>query len=170
VLGRALDLSPIVGSLPTQLDADIPSLHAREVRVHDVRVVGGRNPAQSSGRTTARGLSRRYRRQFRQRRWSLYGAPWLQLVANRSQIACVRNRGNQWVWSRLWSFRGSAPPDFHLPSVVPGRYHCRRLDHQHDGAAQGMRTVHDAARDRHPVTGAEHERFAPLYLELKPAL
>jgi hypothetical protein len=26
-----------------------------------------------------------------------------------------------------------------------------------------MRTVHDAARDRHPVTWAEHERLAPLY-------
>ena len=71
---------------------------------------------------------------------------------------------------KLLGWNGSAPPDSHLPSVVPGRHHCRWLDHQHNGAAQGMRTVHDAARDRHPLTGAEHERFAPLYLELKPAL
>ena len=55
-------------------------------------------------------------------------------------------------------------------SVVPGRHHCRRLDHEHNGAAKGMRTVHDAARDRHPLTGTEHERLAPLYLELEPAL
>ena len=26
------------------------------------------------------------------------------------------------------------------------------------------------ARDRHPLTGAEHEQLAPFYLELKPAL
>ena len=65
---------------------------------------------------------------------------------------------------------GSAPQDSHLPSVVPGRHHCRWLDHQHDTAPEGMRPVHDAARDRHPVTGAEHERLATLYLELKPAL
>jgi hypothetical protein len=58
----------------------------------------------------------------------------------------------------------------HLPSVVPGRHHCRWLDHEQNGAAaKGMRTVLDAARDRHPLTGTEHERFAPLYLELKPA-
>jgi hypothetical protein len=99
----------------------------------------------------------------------------------------------RWVWSRSWSFRiqnapalrfstrpphevellgwnGSAHPDSHLPSVVPGRYHRRRLDHEHNGASKGMRTVHDAARDRHSLTGAEHERLAPLYLELKPAL
>jgi hypothetical protein len=97
------------------------------------------------------------------------------------------------VWSRSWSFlmqnapalrfstrpphevellgwNGSAPLDSHLPSVVPGRHHCRWLDHEHNGAAKSMRTVHDAARDRHPLTGTEHERFAPLYLELKPAL
>jgi hypothetical protein len=65
---------------------------------------------------------------------------------------------------------GSAPLDSHLPSVVPGRHHCRWLDHEHNGAAKGVRTVHDAARDRHPLMGTEHERFAPLYLELKPAL
>jgi hypothetical protein len=63
---------------------------------------------------------------------------------------------------------GSAPLDSHLPSVVPGRHHCRWLDHEHNGAAKGMRTVHDAARNRHTLTGTEHERFAPLYLELKP--
>src|ERR1700704_5476339 len=57
----------------------------------------------------------------------------------------------------------------HLPSVVPGRHHCRWLDHEQNGAAKGMRTVHDAAWDRHPLTGTEHERFTPLYLELKPA-
>src|SRR5437588_2338188 len=28
----------------------------------------------------------------------------------------------------------------------------------------------DAARDRHSLTRAEHERLAPLYLKLKPAL
>ena len=33
-----------------------------------------------------------------------------------------------------------------------------------------MRPVHYAARDRYPLIGAEHERLAPLYLELKPAL
>jgi len=33
-----------------------------------------------------------------------------------------------------------------------------------------MRPVHDATRDRHPLTGTEQERRAPLYLELKPAL
>ena len=33
-----------------------------------------------------------------------------------------------------------------------------------------MRSVHCAARDRHPLIGAEHKRLAPLYLELEPAL
>ena len=70
----------------------------------------------------------------------------------------------------LLGWNGSAPLDSHLPSVVPGRHHCRWLDHENNGAAKGMRTVHDAARDRHPLMGTEHERFAPLYLELKPAL
>jgi hypothetical protein len=63
------------------------------------------------------------------------------------------------------TFQGS-----YLSSVVPGRHDCRRLDHQHKGASKGMRPVHDAARDRHPLIGAEHERLAPLYLELEPAL
>jgi hypothetical protein len=71
---------------------------------------------------------------------------------------------------KLLGWNGSAPPGSHFPSVVPGRHHCRWLDHQHNGAPQGMRTVHDAARDRHPLTGAEHERLTPLYLELEPAL
>ena len=70
----------------------------------------------------------------------------------------------------MGTVEAGTPLDSHLPSVVPGRHHCRWLDHEHNGAAKGMRTVHDAARDRHPLTGTEHERFAPLYLELKPAL
>ena len=41
---------------------------------------------------------------------------------------------------------------------------------QQEGARQGMRSVDDAARDRHSLTRAEHERLAPLYLRLKPAL
>jgi AhpD family alkylhydroperoxidase len=59
-------------------------------------------------------------------------------------------------------WNGSAPPDSHLSSVVPGRHHCRWLDHQHDGAPPRMRPVHDAPRDRHALTGVEHKRPAPL--------
>src|SRR5690349_22064364 len=29
----------------------------------------------------------------------------------------------------------SATEGLYVPSVVPGRHHCRRLDHHHDGAA-----------------------------------
>src|SRR4051794_22308995 len=71
---------------------------------------------------------------------------------------------------KLLRWNGSAPPDSHLPSVVPSRHHCRRLDHQYDGAPPGMGPVQDAARDRYSLTGAEHKRPAPLYFELEPAL
>lgn len=67
-------------------------------------------------------------------------------------------------------WNGSAAPDSHLSTAVPGRHDCRWLDHQHDGAPSRIRPVHDAPRDRYPLTGGEYKRPAPFCLKRKPAL
>ena len=55
------------------------------------------------------------------------------------------------------------------PLPVARRLHRRGLDHQDHGPARRARPMHDAARNRHALLRAEHERLAALDLDLQPA-
>src|SRR5207237_445630 len=55
-------------------------------------------------------------------------------------------------------------------SIVPGRDHRGRLDHQQDRASVRARMVKDATRDRHALVHAKDEGLPPLHLELELSL
>ena len=62
-------------------------------------------------------------------------------------------------------------PSFKRPrSIVPGRDHRGRLDHQQDRASVRARMVKDAARDRHALVHTKDEWLPPLHLELELSL
>ncbi len=85
----------------------------------------------------------------------------------RRRPECARRPGRLTMDRTAWTAQTTPVPRF--ASVVPGRHRGRWLDHQQNGAPQGMRPMHNAARNRHSLTGTEHDWRAPLYLELKPA-
>src|SRR3954469_15210657 len=57
-----------------------------------------------------------------------------------------------------------------LRSIVPGRDHRGRLDHQQYRASVRARMVKDATRDRHALVHTKDEWLPPLYLELELSL
>src|SRR5258705_5034597 len=62
-------------------------------------------------------------------------------------------------------------PSFKWPrSIVPGRDHRGRLDHQQDRASVRARMVKDATRDRHALVHTKDEWLLPLHLELELSL
>src|SRR6266496_1392538 len=62
-------------------------------------------------------------------------------------------------------------PSFKRPrSIVPGRDHRGRLDHQQDRASVRARMVKDATRDRHALVHTKDEWLPPLHLEHEPEL
>src|SRR3954469_23382214 len=57
-----------------------------------------------------------------------------------------------------------------LRSIVPGRDHRGRLDHQQDRASVRARMVKDATRDRHALVHTKDEWLPPLHLDLELSL